>query len=138
MGRVSALAATAALTSVLAGCSSSPAPGGPGPGGPSQPNPNVLVVDIVRENGAQSFSPNPAEPGTRLVAFRNTDTVVHRVRLNDGAIDTGNILPGATSNPVQMPLAGTNYHCSLHPTMIGEVDASDGSDAPPCTGIYCD
>ena len=106
-------------------------------GSPSSPAPTgPTTISIVGERGSQSFSPNPASVAGQMVVFRNMDSVVHRVRLNDLSIDTGDIAPGATSNPVRMPPAGTNYHCSLHPTMIGAVN-SGGTPPPPCTGPYC-
>jgi hypothetical protein len=36
-----------------------------------------------------------------------------------------------------MPGGGTNYHCQIHPGMIGAVSGGSGG-APPCTGLYCD
>jgi plastocyanin len=72
-----------------------------------------------------------------MVVFRNADSIVHRVVLNDGSIDTGNIAPGATSAAVRMPTGGTNYHCSLHPAMIGAVTPVAGGPPPMCEGIYC-
>ena len=72
-----------------------------------------------------------------MVVFRNNDSVAHRVVLNDGSIDTGDIAPGATSRAVSMPGSGTNYHCQIHPGMIGAVSSSSGPP-PPCTGIYCE
>ena len=71
-----------------------------------------------------------------MVVFRNTDTVVHRVQLNDASIDTGNIAPGASSAPVLMPASGTNYHCTLHTGMVGAV-SGETAPPPPCTGDYC-
>lgn len=103
---------------------------------PIGPNPDAITITITRQNGAQSFSPNPSSAGGQTVVFRNADSVVHRVLLNDGTIDTGNIAPGATSAPVSMPSTGTNYHCSLHPDMIGAVSGSSGAP-PPCEGPYC-
>jgi plastocyanin len=94
-----------------------------------------LTISITRQDGAQSFSPNPADVGGMTVVFRNDDTIVHRVVLNDGSVDTGNIAPNATSAPVTMPAGGTNYHCSLHPDMVGAVN-SVGGPPPTCTG-YC-
>jgi plastocyanin len=132
MRRVLATAVVAAVAAGVSGCGSS------APTAPSQNNPDVFIVDIVREAGAQSFSPNPANPGARMVVFRNTDNVVHRVRLNDGSLDTGDILPGRSSSPLQLPAAGTNYHCPLHPTMVGSVQAADGDAPPPCEGLYCE
>jgi plastocyanin len=97
----------------------------------------VGTINIVGQNGTQAFSPNPASFGGQMVAFKNNDSVTHRVILNDASIDTGDIAPGATSRAVQMPTSGTNYHCSIHPGMIGSVSGASGSAAPPCEGIYC-
>jgi hypothetical protein len=72
-----------------------------------------------------------------MVVFRNADSIVHRVVLNDGTLDTGDIAPGATSRAVRMPDSGTNYHCSLHPAMIGAVTPVAGGPPPRCEGIYC-
>ena len=119
------------VLSVAASCgggSSTPSAPAPSPGTP-------VTITIVGERGAQSFSPNPATAAGRSVVFRNNDSIVHRVRLNDLSIDTGDIAPGATSRAVTMPAAGTNYHCFLHPAMVGAVGVA--AAPPPCTGIYC-
>ena len=110
------------------GSSSPTAPSSPTTGG-------AATIAITTNNGARSFSPNPATLGGQMVVFRNSDSAVHRVRLNDGSLDTGDIAPGGTSAPLRMPAAGTNYHCALHPTMIGAVAPSGGAP-PPCEG-YC-
>ena len=88
-------------------------------------------------NGTQAFSPNPASFGGQTVVFKNNDSVMHRVVLNDGSVDTGDIAPGATSRAVAMPGSGANYHCQIHPGMIGAVSAAAGGP-PACTGLYCD
>jgi plastocyanin len=106
------------------------------PSGPSS-TPNVPTINIVGQNGTQAFTPNPASFGGQTVAFKNNDSVVHRVLLNDGSVDTGDIAPGATSRNVQMPVSGTNYHCSIHPGMIGSVAGSTGGAPPTCEGQYC-
>ena len=71
-----------------------------------------------------------------MVVFKNADSIAHRVVLNDGSIDTGIISPGGSSAPVQMPMAGTNYHCALHTTMVGAVSGTSG-EPPTCDGPYC-
>jgi plastocyanin len=110
-----------------------------GGGSDTSPGPTptgTVTISIVGERGGQSFSPNPASAAGRRVVFRNNDGVVHRVRLNDLSVDTGDIPPGGTSREIMMPAAGTNYHCSLHPTMVGAVGAP-AQPPPPCTGQYC-
>jgi plastocyanin len=103
---------------------------------PSEPGTTgPVTITIVGERGAQSFTPNPATAAGQMVVFKNNDSVVHRVILNDAAVDTGDIAPGATSRAVAMPVAGTNYHCSVHPAMVGAVGGS--APPPPCTGVYC-
>ena len=55
---------------------------------------------MVAINGAQSFSPNPATlPAGQMIVWHNVDNVTHRVLLNDGSVDTGDLLPGASSRP---------------------------------------
>ena len=103
----------------------------PAAGGPS-------TIAIVGDRGAQSFSPNPGSAGqNQMVAWRNNDNVTHRIVLNDGTFDTGDIAPGTTTAARQLSNDGVNYHCSIHPGMIGSVMASSGAPPPPCTGIYC-
>jgi plastocyanin len=113
---------------VLAGCS-----GGSGTTSPSAGTPTISISG----QSAPFFSPNPASFGGQMVVFKNNDSVIHHVVLNDGSVDTGEIAPGATSRIVQMPGSGTNYHCAIHPGMIGAVAPSAGGSAPPCEGQYC-
>src|SRR5687768_14862044 len=130
-----------AAASAVALCTLSCGGGGGGPASPaapSAPSSNALTITIMRQNGTQSFSPNPASAGGQTVVFRNADSVVHRVMLNDGSIDTGDLAPGATSRSFQIPATGTNYHCTLHPDMVGAVNGAGGAAPPPCEGPYCD
>src|SRR5688572_30991300 len=106
MSRLITILALIAVVTTAQGCG-----GDDDPVGPSQnPGNTPLTITITRQNGAQSFSPNPADVGGMTVVFRNSDSIVHRVVLNDGSTDTGDIAPGATSAAVVMPLSGTNYH----------------------------
>src|SRR6266446_5636172 len=77
---------------------------------------DAVVIDVVAINGTQSFSPNPGSvPSGRQVVWHNVDAFTHRVVLNDGQLDTGNILAGGFS-PAMM-LAPGPYHCTIHPEM---------------------
>jgi plastocyanin len=133
-GTLSALA----LALVFAGCggssgySSSPAPT-PTP----TPTPTGATVSIVGEQGNRSFNPNPSTPtADGKMAFINNDRVTHHIVANDGSWDAGNINPSETSATVTMPAGGSNFHCSIHPSMVGVVNSTAGA-TPPCTGLYC-
>src|SRR5207253_3083388 len=62
--------------------------GGGGTSTPTSPS-NAMTITILRQIGAQSFSPNPALAGGQMVVFKNTDSITHRVTLNDANVDTG-------------------------------------------------
>ena len=117
-------ASLAALTLGAAACS-----GGYGtssPTGPTNTPPpaGAITIDVVGINGAQSFSPNPATvPAGQVVVWHNIDRDTHRVVLNDRQLDTGNIAPGAFSQPMTLGAPGP-YHCSIHPEMVGTIVAN--------------
>ena len=100
--------------------------GGYGSSSPSSPSDTpspagAITINVVRENGSQSFSPNPATvPAGQTVVWHNIDTTTHRVVLNDGKLDTGNLAPGAFSQPMTLGAPGP-YHCSIHPNMVGSL-----------------
>jgi plastocyanin len=91
----------------------------------------VVTVNVVAINGAQSFSPNPATlPAGQMVVWHNVHNTTHRVVLNDGSLDTGDLAPGASSQPMALGAASAAYHCSIHPEMVGSVN-QDTSASPP-------
>lgn len=109
--------------------------GGGAPAAPADTTPVTITIRGI--NGAQSFSPNPAVvPAGRLVIWKNNDTQVHRVRLMDGSVDTGDLQPGASSQPLPLGSVSKPYECSLHPNMVGSLNQAATPPAPPCTG-YC-
>jgi plastocyanin len=113
-----------------------PNPGSPSPS-PAPPSSGGTTIDIVGDRGNQSFTPNPASVAMgSAMSFKNNDGITHRIVANDGSFDTGNIAGGGTSGAVTLSTNGTNYHCTIHPGMIGSINASGGTP-PPCTGQYC-
>lgn len=84
--------------------------------------PATTAISIVADNGALSFAPNPATAvsGDSLV-WQNNDFTTHRIVLDDGSLDTGNINPGASSAPMALTGAGGSYHCAIHPSMVGTI-----------------
>jgi plastocyanin len=120
----------AAVISACGGGSTTPSP--------TSPTPNAATtISIMGQRGNQSFSPNPAavSQGSAL-AWRNTDNTTHHIVMNDGSLDTGDIGPGATSTAMALMTNGANYHCTIHPTMVGSINMATG-EPPPCTGAYC-
>lgn len=95
----------------------------PEPSPSPAPSPNVVTINIVAENGAQSFTPNPATlPAGQMVVWRNVDNTTHRVVLDNGSVDTGNLAPNASSQPMSVNNAGGPYHCTIHPSMVGTIN----------------
>jgi len=80
-----------------------------------------VTINIQANNGAQSYSPNPATARVgQTVAWRNADTITHTATQDGGSFQTGNIAAGAMSTPITMSSAGTfTYHCAIHPGMVG-------------------
>lgn len=123
------------------GCSGSGYSNGSG-ANPSSPTPSVsagfVTINVVAINGAQSFSPNPATlPAGQTIVWHNIDTTTHRVVLNDRSVDTGDLAPGASSQQMTLETAGGQYHCAIHPVMVGSINQDTPSPAP-CVGAYCD
>jgi plastocyanin len=86
----------------------------------------------------QSFNPNPAaivQGG--LVAWRNGDSTVHHIVMNDGSFDSGDIGPGATSKEMRLTSSGGQYHCTLHPTtMFGSINMATTNDPGTPGSVY--
>lgn len=111
--------------------------GSGGYGGNTSPTPtpstggtsNITTVTITGQKGDQSFSPNPAMCATgQMVVWKNADTTTHRIVIPDLNIDTGNIAPGASSQPVSLANVSKAYHCSLHPSMVGALNQASTGD----------
>jgi plastocyanin len=101
---------------------------------PTPPPGGIVTINVLGVNGTQSFSPNPATlPAGQMVVWHNIDSITHRVVLNDGTLDTGNLAAGASSQPmaINVPNTGDPYHCSIHPSMVGTlVSATTTSPSP--------
>lgn len=76
--------------------------------------PNIVVISNF------SFQPNTLtiKTGTE-VTFKNEDSVVHTVTSN--SFDSGNINLGNSYKRVFTDKGTFDYHCSLHPTMTGQI-----------------
>jgi plastocyanin len=126
-------------------CAASACGGGGGYGGSTPtsatptptPGATTITISITGVHGKQSFSPNPASVMSgQQVIFKNNDAVAHRVVIDDRSIDTGDIPPGGSSQALSLGGVNKAYHCSVHPSMVGSLNAADTPEPPPCTG-YC-
>jgi plastocyanin len=125
------------VSSSCGGGGGTPAGPSPGPGGGSTGGSTIVTITITGVKGAQSFSPNPGSCAAgQTVVWRNADVVTHRVRLDDLSVDTGDIAPGASSQPMPLGNISKAYHCPIHPNMVGSLNAAPTPEPPPCTG-YC-
>ena len=129
------IASIVGLSACGSGYQSPPTSPSPSPSGSPPPSTRASIT-IVGNRGSQSFTPNPGPATGGMASFKNTDGVVHRIVANDGSFDSGNLAAGQTSADLAVPAAGVNYHCSIHPGMVGAINAAAGPP-PPCTGIYC-
>lgn len=117
--RVAVAALLGASAMLLPGCGAYGSPSGSNSGYPSAPTSGAITINIVAINGDMSFVPNPATiPPGQTVVWHNVDLFTHRVVLNDGSIDTGNLDPGTYSSAMTLNAVG-GYHCSIHPVMVG-------------------
>lgn len=71
----------------------------------------------------QNFSFNPQNltvaVGTTVV-FKNNDSVTHTVTFDQGA-SNGGLAPGSSFSRTFTAKGTFNYHCSIHPSMTGQI-----------------
>jgi plastocyanin len=136
---------TLAATALCVSCGGSGGYGGSSSSTPTTPSPsgatNVITITITGVKGALSFSPNPAQCATgQTVVWKNADSVTHRVEIDELGVNTGDIAPGATSQPMSLANVSKGYHCSLHPQMVGALNGAatpSPSDGPACGPYGC-
>ncbi len=87
-----------------------------------------MLITILGVRGNQSFSPNPATvPSGGSVDFSNADSTTHHIVADNGAFDTGNLAPGSASAPMAIGSGTIQYHCTIHPSMVGSINGGTGA-----------
>ena len=57
--------------------------------------------------------------------------------MDDGSADLGDIAPGATSRGFTVRSGSAlNFHCTLHPSMVGSINGANAPEPPPCNDPY--
>ena len=127
----------AALLGALAlwGCG-----GASSPSSPSSPSAGAqtVTVSIVASVGNTAYRPNPVTANAGdTVMFRNNDGTMHHIVMDDGSADLGDIGPGATSRGLTLKNASPlNYHCTVHPSMVGSINGASAPVPPDCRDPY--
>jgi plastocyanin len=76
------------------------------------------------------------QPGTLTVAagttvtWTNDGNVPHTVTSNERTFDSGDIAPGGTFSYTFNQPGSYPYHCSLHPSMQGQIEVTSGTVTP--------
>lgn len=83
--------------------------------------PVQLTINIVSTFGASAFAPNPLQAAIgNTIVWSNSDLIVHDIVLDDGT-PVGMLAPGQSSVPISISTPTAGYHCTLHPSMVGQV-----------------
>jgi plastocyanin len=101
---------------------------------PGTNTPSTLTVNIIATNGNKSYVPNPIPASSgEQVSFRNNDTVVHHIVMDDNSVDFGSLSPG-TSSAARGVGAGGTFHCVNHPSMVGSINGAVAPEPAPGSG----
>jgi plastocyanin len=108
------------------------------PAGPSGNQTNTVTVNIVGSIGNAAYRPNPVSvKAGDTVVFKNGDSTMHHIVLDDGSADLGDVNPGANSRSFTVKSASAvNFHCMLHPSMVGAFNTTAPPEPPPCNDPY--
>jgi plastocyanin len=108
------------------------------PSTPAPPATTTVTVNVVGSIGNAAYQPNPVRAATGdTVMFRNNDSATHRIVMDDGSADLGDVAPGATSRGFTVRNAtALQFHCSLHPSMVGSINGATAPEPPPCRDPY--
>ena len=104
------------------------------PTNPGNATPTIVTVSIVGTKGNASYVPDPVPAGSGdQVMFKNNDAVSHRIVMDDNSVDFGSVAPGASSAAKGVG-AGGNFHCTIHPSMVGTINGSVAPTPAPGSG----
>jgi len=85
------------------------------------PVPVPVTINIIGPAGAGAFVPNPLQVALgNMIVWANSDLITHGIVLDDGT-PVGRLLPGQSSIPIALATETMGYHCTLHPTMVGQI-----------------
>lgn len=90
-----------------------------------------LAINIVGTFGPAAYAPNPIQAAIgNTIVWTNNDLLIHDIILDDGT-PVGNLQPGQSSAPIAVTATTAGYHCTIHPSMVGQVTIATPETAPP-------
>ncbi len=107
--------------------------GSSAPSSPSGTAGSAVTVTISATNGNLSYAPNPVQTAGQPLLFMNNDRVTHHIVMDDGSVDFGTLAAGASS-VARAVSGGGNYHCTIHPSMVGSVNGAVAPTPQPGSG----
>ncbi len=116
--RVTVVFAVLIFASACSGNSAS----APSPTPAGDPATSVSIPRGAESLGNRAYAPDEltVQAGA-TVTWTNTDSEAHTSTSNIAGWDSGVVAPGASFS-FQFPTAGTfQYHCTIHPSMVGSV-----------------
>ena len=101
---------------------------------PGSTTPAALTVSIAGEMGNASFVPDPVQTGSgQPVMFKNNDpALTHHIVMDDSSADFGSLGPGQSSSA--KVVGSGNFHCTIHPSMVGSINGATAPIPPPGSG----
>ena len=85
------------------------------------PAPVQLTIGIAGLFGPLSFVPNPLQAAIgNTIIWTNNDVLQHDIVLDDGT-PIGSLAPGQSSAPIALTTETASFHCTLHPSMTGQI-----------------
>jgi plastocyanin len=104
------------------------------PTAPAAPAAGTVTVNIVSSSGNTAFNPDPVQVMSgNMIVFKNNTGVAHHLAMDDGSVVFGDIAAGSSSAPMALSNSGGNYHCTIHPSMVGNINGA-AAPQPPMGG----
>jgi len=104
----------------LAACSSSPSSPSPTPAPASSTTVTIASGASTLTTSAYGANPLTIATGT-TVSWLNSDNTTHTATGNTSQFSSGDIAPGGRFNFTFSAAGRYDYHCTLHPNMVGTI-----------------
>ena len=103
------------------------------PANPSQQPEPIPQKPLAVQVNLAGFAFSPATitvPVGTPVIWTNKDSATHTITSDNGVFDSGNLGQGGTFSYTFTQKGTFQYHCAIHPSMTGKINAVEGNVAP--------